>query len=822
MRRPLLLPLIAVIAGILAADRVYFNWLYLLTAIIILSASLLLSLWKKWFRSALVILCAILLLTGSLNLLKPHYLTDHPRHILHLADQGKLTLEGVVIESTLRPDRNILIVRTARLYAKNTYAPVSGNIRLSVPPGLEFNYGDFIRFHSRMNTITTFRNPGGFDYKRHLNRQGIFVSGSIANPAEIILLRKNSAGSVRFMIESFRDHLRNIITQHADSPSREILTAMTLGDSGQIPTETRDVFAKTGTSHILAISGLHIGIVASAGFFLIFWLMKSSEYLMLKFNIFIAASLGAFVLVVFYAFIAGMGTTVLRATLMAGAVLAALIVGRQRDLYNTLFLAALIILMVSPESLFHISFQLSFSAVFGILYIVPKFSETSIAALPESPRWLQTTVRRFFIFILVSAAATISTLPIIAFYFNHVSLITLIANCIAVPVLGFITLVLLMLFIFSSLFSTSLAGCFVKFAAVTADTAVVVLNGLARLEWSSLTVVRPTIMEISLYYILIYLIVWAISPAGRKNPDRFWIRHRTFLKFAMVFMFTLAAIGVGYDLCKNRFSRDMNITAIDVGQGSSTLVQFPRGITMLIDGGGFHDSSFDMGMAVIAPFLYAKRIRKIDIVVLTHPHPDHLQGLIHIVKNFHVREVWSTGLKADHDLYRLWETAITESRIPVKLLSSLSPPQTVSGAQIEFIWPRGRENPTDRNVSYDETNDSSLVFKITFGQRSFLFTGDISDQVESLLIADNKDLKSDLLFVPHHGSVHSNSVDFIRAVSCRWAIFSAGRRNVFRHPHPLVLARYASLGADIYRTDQHGAVLISTDGQNVTITPRVQ
>jgi competence protein ComEC len=687
---------------------------------------------------------------------------------------------------------------------------------------MAFNYGDFIRFHSRINSITTFQNPGGFDYKRYLNRQGIFVSGSVANRSDIILLRRNSAGTLTFFIESFRDRLRQIITQHAGSPSREILTAMTLGDSGQVPIETRDIFAKTGTSHILAISGLHIGIVASAGFFLIFWLMKSSEYLMLRFNLFIAASLGAFVLVVFYAFIAGMGTTVLRATIMAGAVLAALLVGRQRDLYNTLFLAALIVLMISPESLFHISFQLSFSAVFGILYIVPKFSEIPLPSPLSATHFLQTAARRFFIFILVSSAATISTLPIIAFYFNRVSFITLIANCIAVPVLGFLTLALVMLFIFSSLFSTSLAGCFVKFAGVAADAAVGALSGLARLEWSSMAVVRPSILEIILYYILIYLIVQAISPDTKNNLRRLWTHHRGLLKIMLVLILMFLTIDVAYYHLKDRFSRDMNITAIDVGQGSSTLVQFPRGITMLIDGGGFHDSSFDMGMSVIAPFLYAKRIRKIDIVVLTHPHPDHLQGLIHIVKNFHVREVWSTGLKADHDLYRFWEKALSESRIPVKHFSSLSPAETVSGAQIEFIWPHPPEYPTDRYGSNDETNDASLVFKITYRQNSFLFTGDISDQVEALLIADNRNLKSDILFVPHHGSVHSSSSDFIRAVSCRWAIVSAGRKNIFRHPHPLVLSRYASLGVDIYRTDQHGAIFIATDGRNVTIKPRVQ
>ncbi|MFO7569025.1 MAG: ComEC/Rec2 family competence protein [Smithellaceae bacterium] len=328
MRRPLLAPLFCVIAGILAGDFFYFDRSLLFSAILILALVLVLCFWNKYFRFAFIVFCGIIFVSSFLNLQKTYFPTHDPRHILHHANLNKLlSIEGVVIHRMFLAEKTVLTVRTARLYDQNTYTAVQGNLRLTVPADMSFEYGDFIRFHTHVNSIQTFRNPGGFDYKRYLNRQGIFAAGSVANESEIILLRKNTGGGFRYTIESFRNRLRKIITEHAETPSREIILAMTLGDSRQIPSEIRDIFAKTGTSHILAISGLHIGILGTAVFLLIILLMKSSEYVMLKFNAYLIASLGAFVMVIFYAFVAGMGTTVLRATLMAGAILFALIIG---------------------------------------------------------------------------------------------------------------------------------------------------------------------------------------------------------------------------------------------------------------------------------------------------------------------------------------------------------------------------------------------------------------------------------------------------------------------------------------------------------------
>ena len=821
MHRPLGYPLIALIAGMIIGDSVSLPCFLFLGGALAALTGLWVCVRNQWNRSALLLILSLMLIVGLFNAQKQQYLAQNDQHIIYQADGGKMTVEGIVLANDqISPSNNALVVSCQRIIKKNSYLPVTGNIRLVIPSDISFQYGDFIRFHSKIKKIQSFHNPGGFDYERYLNRRGIYVSGFVADRASIVLIRHNSASGIQLKLETFRSYLKQLIYANAPSPQREIIEAMTIGNQKAIPEDVRDNFAKTGTSHILSISGLHIGMVAAGGFFLILLLLKSSEYLMLKFNIIKMATAAAFVPVIIYALVAGMGTTVLRATLMTLAFLLALIIGKQRDLYNILFGAALIILIFAPASLFEISFQLSFSAVFAILYIVPKFSEMTFGFLQSAPHFLQVIIRRVYIFILVSAAATIGTLPIIVFYFHRVSAVTLIANLIAVPLLGILALIPAMAFILTALFSPAIAGFCVKAASFFTHISVDIINRMAALSWSTISFTKPSIIEIILFYVFIFLLMEVITPGVKINKKGFPARHPLLLlKTALLVSVALIFANAVYLVAKHKYSNNLRITAIDVGQGSSTLIQFPHGINMLIDGGGFSDSSFDMGKSVIAPFLYTKRIGKIDIVVLTHPHPDHLQGLIYIVNNFAVKEVWHTGLQAEDDLYRLWEKTILEKKSKIKQFSAQSPAENISGVHVQFLWPTHKQILKASEASYHDTNDASLVIKIAYGDRSFLLTGDISESVETLLINSGQNLKSDLLFMPHHGSNHSSSMTFIGAVSPQYAIVSSGKNNVFRHPHPDVLKRYRSNHVMLYRTDQQGAISVQTDGKSLDIVP---
>ena len=238
---------------------------------------------------------------------------------------------------------------------------------------------------------------------------------------------------------------------------------------------------------------------------------------------------------------------------------------------------------------------------------------------------------------------------------------------------------------------------------------------------------------------------------------------------------------------------------------------------MLIDGGGFADSSFDMGKLVVAPFLYHERISKIDIVVLSHPHPDHLHGLLYITDNFDVQEVWSTGLRPDNENFRQWEKIISHNKIKVKYLSVQTPPTELSGVKVNILWPLKPLKHDATDQFYDLVNDESLVLKINYGKIGFLMPADISAYVERQLIKSGQDLHSDVLFVPHHGSSRSSSPDFIRKVACRSALISAGVNNSFHHPAPSTIKRLTEAKVNILRTDRDGAITVTTDGTKMDI-----
>ncbi|MGV8059217.1 MAG: DNA internalization-related competence protein ComEC/Rec2 [Smithellaceae bacterium] len=811
MRRPLLFPFAGLTAGIITGNYFDLPYCVLLTGIIFVLILLLLSLRKKWLASGFLLIFTFAFILGIFDIQKQQYLTQKDQHILHYVNSGRKTVEGIVIESpSSYPDKNVLIVQCVRLIENGAYIPVTGHIRLVIPVDLNFSYGDFVRFHSVLKKIQSFNNPGGFDYGRYLNRQGIHANGFIANSSGIILLRENSASRLKLHLESFRVYLQQIIYKNAPSPQKEIIEAMTIGNQTAIPADIRDNFSKTGTSHILSISGLHIGMVAAMAFFFVSLLLKSSEYLILRLNIIKVSAAAAFVLVIIYALIADMGVTVIRSALMALIFLIALILGKQRDLYNTLALAGLVILIISPEALFDISFQLSFAAVLAIIYIVPRFGNISFQQFPVLPDWGRSVIRYLYMLILVSFAATIGTLPLIIYYFNRVSSVTIIANLIAVPLLGTLTLAIAMLFLLAAFFSPAVAGFFIKITSFFVLISIEIINKLASLSWSSFSITKPNILEIVVFYLFLTLLIqFADAQRGVKG---YFLRHRLILRYSLISMLVFFIGDAIYLSLKDKLSSDLRITAIDVGQGSSLLVRFPGGGNMLIDGGGFADSSFDIGKMVIAPYLYHERISKIDTVILTHPHPDHMLGLFYILDNFNVQEFWSTEIIGDDENNQKLQKIIMERKIKTVSLPGEVTAKKIHNVEINFLWPSRISGFNARELSDADINDTSLVFQIKYGQVRFLVTGDISANIENILVMSGKDLKSDVLFVPHHGSVHSSSSDFIKKVACRYAVISAGKGNAFRHPHPLTVERYQAEQVQIMRTDQDGAITLTTEG----------
>ena len=701
---------------------------------------------------------------------------------------GYVDISGRLYRSPGRdPDRDVLFLDVRTVGTKGEEVPVRGRLRLSVPFArgvrrrIDYLVGDRIRASVRFSSGGPFRNFGAFSYERYL--QGLGVHRRASTKSSLLVARTGPAPrrSVRARVSRIRRGIQAELERRFPapdgldiSPAGAVLEALLLGEDGRMDEPTVENLQKSGLYHLFAISGGHIAVIGAL-LFSLFRLVRMSRR---------ASSLALAVFLVFYTVLVEGSPSVLRATLMTLAFLAGRLLWKDVHVLNTIAASAFVLLLLNPSCLFDVGFQLTYAATLTIILFTPPLLKR-IPRLPLKAAELA----------CLSVTAWLGAAPLIARNFNRITLSSLVLNFAAIPLVG-----LIMGIGYAYLPLAALVPAAAAAPAATLGFLVAIFSRISHTldPFPLLSFRVPTPRPGILLGYSLFLGLSLVRPYFRGQRPAVLFLFSVFLLILVISPFRPA-------------SPELKVTMIDVGQGESTLVEFPGRRVMLIDGGGLAGSPFDVGERVVSPVLWRKGIKRIDDLVLTHPHPDHFGGLVSVARNFRIGEFWESLAGPDEGLYAALSRALRPKVVRrhvgrgTRFWEGLVAIEVLHPA----FGPAGGPGPA--------ANEDSLVIRMTLGRVSFLFMGDTGAAAERALMGSGVALAATVLKAGHHGSAASTSPGFLAAVGPRLVLVSVGDGNTYGFPGRDVLDRCRGAGAEVLRTDLDGAIEIRTDGRRIAV-----
>jgi competence protein ComEC len=793
-----------------------------------------------------------------------------PNHVTQILDRGELSLKtplrwhGTLRDEPFRlPWGTGYEIELDAVDYRGASQPIAGGLRLSFTPHAatdatllpQLHSGDAIDVIAEAKRPPFFRDEGAFDRRAYLASQNIDLIAALRSPK---LLQRTSAASsqnISTRIDRLRARLRDEIdTLFAGNPqSAATLRAMLLGDRTFVDRDESTAFQKTGVFHILVVAGLHVGALAA----LIFWMSRKLRFTPTLTILFVVAILAAYVAIV------EVRAPILRATLMASAVVFGGAFYRRLDLLNSAALAALAILVARPLAIRDSSFQLSFVAIGCIAGLAIPWLAATVQPYARalrgwrditrdaghepraaqfrldvraSLRWIAShSPARAATTIQNSLAATLAItfrtcellaltlvlqlgmLPLMAASFHRIALSSPAVNLAAVPVTGiivpwgFLTLTAGLIW---PLLGKLLAA---PLALLTAFLFRAVEWFAALPHWSYRIPTPPLWLTVTFFALAIAIAAVARVDATNPTPNQ-----RLALRALSAALIATALLVATFPFPPTHASNQLEANILDVGQGDSIFLVSPHGKTMLIDGGGAfrgfpgreEHTGTDPGEEAVSPYLWSRGFKTIDVVALTHAHQDHLGGLTAILENFKVKELWlgrEVDSRALSQLEALARQRSTQIKHEIRGQSF-----TWDGVEEQFLWPEIAAT----EIAPSAKNNDSLVLRLKFGDRTLLFPGDAEKAVERSILSENDEatIHADILKIGHHGSKNSTTPDFLSAVNPQLAIISSGEGNPYGHPNLEVLDRLQTAGVRTLRTDTNGAIHILTDGKRIDVT----
>ncbi|MBE8954608.1 MAG: DNA internalization-related competence protein ComEC/Rec2 [Quinella sp. 2Q5] len=755
--------LAALMAGVLFVDRFRFEPRLIIAACAAAAMVCLLVTWRRKNLTAWLVGAVIFFAVGGLRFFSADSLP--PDDVSKFAGQ-QIFLTGTVREE---PQSKILpngmtqvrfVVDAKAIKINGAWQKISGGLILTHYPTdgdalPDVRIGDKISAGGKVKLLHNYNNPGQIDTVTRMKANAITARMS-AGKQGISVEAVDGNLWTKFLrtVAAVRQHYRAAMSSVMSSEDAAAIFAMLFGGYAGLNPELVEDFATTGIIHILSVSGAHMSLLAVATAILCG---------MLKFPRAVTFAIGVFV-IGSYAFLSGLLPQVMRSATMGALVFFARTLDAEAEGARLLTLTALAMLLNQPLLLFDVSFQLSFTSTAGLMYL----SEDLRGRMERLPKFFSEAAA-------MTLSATLASLPVVVWYFNRISLSSVLANAFVMPFLEVVIVGGLLGGIIAAL--VPIAGkIFFALMALTFGAGAELNRLFARLPFSSVQVPTLGLAAGLAYYAALIL-------------------RRPIILLALAILFAVNVLRVG---------GDVEVSFVDVGQGDCAVVVTPHGKCMIFDTGGVRENVFDVGGRVVVPYLKHENIRAVEKIFLTHVHEDHAGGTGSVIKNFPVGEVITAGEgRAQYAAV----FGIAQEHLPPMHAAQAGEVFDVDGVRVEVLFA-----PT-----VGSGNELSNVYRISYGAASFLITGDMVSDMEAEILRAGVNVQSTVLKVAHHGSKTSSSENFLRAVNPRCSVICVGYGNSFGHPRAEILERLKNLPTKIFRTDRDGLIKFRTDGTNLNV-----
>lgn len=749
------------------------------------AATLLLALltgrWPSLRQAALCLLC--LMLGGLRHTLAQPIMDAH--HIAYYNDSRSLTVTGLVIDEPDVRDRfvNLTVAAESVTLADGSSQPVNGRFLLRTNRFPIIQYGTRVQVNGRLETPPS---NDDFSYKEYLARQNIH---SLISLPQLTVLAENQGSPFYATLFRLKTRAQTTIHRLIPDPQAALLVGILLGNDNGIPPDLDTAFQTTGLTHIIAISGFNIAILVAI-------LIRLGDLLLPQKTAVFFALLG----IASYTLLVGADASVVRAAIMGSTyLLSHRFLGRSSYAVASLFVAGLLMTLLNPFTLWDVGFQLSFAATLSLmLYATPltRWVEQKLAAR-FSGGAVKTIMGLLSEAVLVTLAAQILTLPLLIAYFEQLSLISLLANALVLPVQpgvmawgGLTTLV--------GLLSPALAQPLAWVAWLLLAYTTTLVRALAAVPYAAVPIHLPT-SAVLLIYALIGLLTWfAKQEANWRSHALGQLRQNLTQRLALTGSMVFLALTTAWS--SSQPDGQLHVVFLNVGQGDAVFIQTPSGRQLLVDG-GFYPSVLNDQLGRQMPFWD----REIDLVVATHPDADHVSGLVGVFERYRVGRLITegSGLGASpvYDAVLLAAEGGKTAVYPARAGETI---HIDDGVDLHILHPGDQRD--------ESRNENSVSMRLVYGQFTLLLTGDAEEHGEQAMLQSGLPLQSLVFKAGHHGSRSSSTAPFLAAVQPRIAVISSGADNNFGHPHLEVLERLTAVGATILRTDQLGTIEFISDG----------